>query len=77
MTKMIIYPNIEAERARLGLSQEEFSQIIGLTRRTYSAYIRGKGAFNSKALIKLSEITNTSTDYLLGLNKSHSTTPNS
>ena len=63
----IAYPNIEAERARLGLSREEFAKLIGMTRRTYYSYLRGIGAFDSTILIRMAQLTKTSTDYLLGL----------
>ena len=34
--------NIEAERARLQLTKEDISRELGITSKTYLAYIRGK-----------------------------------
>lgn len=58
--------NIEAERGRLMLNKIEISKILGITTKTYNSYIAG-GNIPSAVLIKLSELTGKSTDYLLEL----------
>lgn len=61
------YPNIEAERARLGLTKEEFAKKIGISTKTYYNWIGGVNPIPSNALIKLSEVCQSSVDYLLGI----------
>lgn len=58
--------NIEAERGRLQLTKEEISKNLGITSKTYLAYIRGK-PIPSNVLIKMSRMFGRSVDYLLGL----------
>ena len=60
------YPNIEAERSRSGLSQEEFISRLGYKeRRTYYLWL-SKGNIPTDALIKMSDMFDCSVDYLLG-----------
>ena len=61
--------NIEAERARLQMTKEQMCAELGITNKTYLSYIRG-GRIPSTVLVKLSEMTGKSTDYLLGLTES-------
>lgn len=58
--------NIEAERARMQLTKEQFAEVLGITTKTYLGYIRG-ASIPSKILIKLRDMTGKSIDYLLGL----------
>ena len=58
--------NIEAERGRLQLTKEEISKNLGITSKTYLAYIRGK-PIPSDVLIEMSRMFGRSVDYLLGL----------
>lgn len=60
-----IYPNIEVERKRLNLSQEDFSEKLGIERKTYYNWLT-KGNIPISVLIKLSEMFDCSIDYLLG-----------
>lgn len=62
------YPNIEAERARLGLSKEEFAKKLGVTTKTYYNWLGGINPIPSNRLILLAKLCNVSIDYLLGLN---------
>ena len=60
------YPNIEAERARSGLSQEEFIAKLGYKeRRTYYSWL-SNGNIPTDALVKMSDMFDCSVDYLLG-----------
>ena len=63
------YPNIEAERARMGLSKEEFARKLGIATKTYYNWINGANPIPSDALIEMSRICKAKTDYLLGLDK--------
>lgn len=60
-----LYPNIEAERARMNLSQEELSNKLGIERKSYYNWLT-KGNIPIPMLINLAELFNCSTDYLLG-----------
>lgn len=62
----IKYPNIEAERARRGFSQQELLEQLGYKeRKTYSTWI-SSGNIPTSALVKMSDLFNCSIDYLLG-----------
>lgn len=61
------YPNIEAERARLGMSKDDFAKKIGIATKTYYNWINGVNPIPSDTLIDISSICNVDTDYLLGL----------
>lgn len=63
----IKFPNIEAERARLGLSKTEFASRLGITTKTYYNWISGEKPIPSTVLISMSQMSNANTDYLLGL----------
>lgn len=56
--------NIEAERARLGKNKEEMSRILGISSKTYLAYIRNK-PIPSNVLEKMAQVFDCSADYLL------------
>ena len=61
-----MYMNIEAERARIGLSQDEFAEKLGVTRKTYYAW-QSKEDMPASKLLEMSRLFNCSIDYLLGL----------
>ena len=63
------FPNIEAERARLGYSKVEFAERLGVETKTYYNWIKGVNPIPSDKLILLSKICNASIDYLLGIKK--------
>lgn len=65
MVVNIIFTNIEAERARLGLSKEEISNILVITPKTYYNWIYGITPIPSTKLVKLAKLFNVSLDYLL------------
>lgn len=62
---MFLYPNIEAERARINMSQEELANQLKVERKSYYNW-QTKGNIPVKALLKLADIFNCSVDYLLG-----------
>lgn len=65
--KVVAYPNIERERQVRGLSKEELSAIVDISKKTYDNYIGGKYPIPSSILLKLSKVFNCSVDYILGL----------
>ncbi len=60
-------PIIEAERIKRGIDKNEFSKLLGVSRRTVYNWQNGKTELPISKLIKLSNMWNCSTDYLLGL----------
>lgn len=60
--------NIEAERARLGMSKEELSKELGISSKTYGKYIGGS-PISSDVLVRMADLFDCSIDYLLGRNE--------
>ena len=60
------YPNIEAERARAGLSKKAVAEHIGVNVRTYQNWQAGRSCIPSDKLCALCDLLNCSADYLLG-----------
>lgn len=56
--------NIEAERGRLQMTKRQICRVLGITDKTYNAYIKGKD-IPSGILEKLRDLTGRSIDYLL------------
>lgn len=59
------YPNIEAERKRINISQEDLSNQLGIERKSYYNWL-SKGNIPATILLKMSDIFDCSIDYLLG-----------
>ena len=64
--KNVKYPNIEAERARRGISREMLASEIGVSRKTLYNWIEN-GKIPESALVKMADFFGCSIDYLLGL----------
>lgn len=62
-----VFCNMEAERARHGQTREDVAVYLGVTRRTYLNWMNGKSEIPCSAIIKLTQLWQTSSDYLLGL----------
>ena len=60
--------NIEAERARLGMTKTQLEDALGITDKTYRAYVFDGGPIPSTILEKLRDLTGKSIDYLLAVN---------
>lgn len=59
-----MYQNIEAERARQQLTQEELANQLGITRKTY--YLKQlHESFSQKEILKLSSIFDCDPNYLV------------
>lgn len=61
------FRNIEAERARLGLSKADLATAIGVSYSTMKNYLRGETDIPCSKVIELANLFNCTTDYLLGL----------
>lgn len=61
----MLYPNIEAERARNGIPKTLFAKELGVSPKTYYNWINGVNPIPSDVLIKMSQICGKSIDYLL------------
>ena len=59
------YPNIEAERIRSGLTQQELSERIGITRKCYYNW-QLSGHIPASKILVMADLFDCSTDYLLG-----------
>ena len=68
----MVYNNIEAERARKGLSKEELATRIGISVKTYYNWLNGTNPIPSIALIKMADMFGVGIDYLLGRNVAES-----
>lgn len=62
------YPNIEAERARMGITKDELAARLNIDRRTLQNWQAGKTQLSITKLLEMAEMFKCSTDYLLGLN---------
>ena len=59
------YPNIDAERARKGISNDSLAAKLGVTRKTLYNWM-DKGNIPVSALIQMADLFGCSIDYLLG-----------
>jgi len=62
----IVLRNVEAERARNGLTIEELAQKLGISCKTYQNYVRGSSVPSDKLLV-MRGLFGCSVDYLLGI----------
>lgn len=60
------YENIEAERARLGMSKQELADRLGVSRKTYFNWQKGKSEISVSKLNNLCDLFCVTADYLLG-----------
>lgn len=61
------YPNIESERARLGITQDEIAERLDVTDNTYRNWITGRTDIPVSKAITMTKLFNCSMDYLVGL----------
>jgi transcriptional regulator with XRE-family HTH domain len=62
---MIMYERIRNLREDKGITQTEIVTYLNCSQRIYSNYERGEVDIPTEILIKLADLHNTSTDYLL------------
>ncbi|MCI8594328.1 MAG: helix-turn-helix transcriptional regulator [Oscillospiraceae bacterium] len=60
------YPNIEAERARMGRTKKDIATYLGVNVRSLQNWQAGKSAISSDKLCMLCDLFDCSADYLLG-----------
>lgn len=58
------FPNVEAERARKGMTKEDLAKALGISYRTLYNWLKS-GSIPSVALEKMAKLFGCSTDYLL------------
>lgn len=61
------YPNIEAERARTGMTKAGLASAIGVSTCTIKNWQNGRTEIPASKIVALAAIFGVSTDYLLGL----------
>ena len=66
----MVFEHIREEREKRNLSQQAIANMLGINRRTYSAYETGVRSLPVEILLQLADIFETSTDYLLGRTES-------
>lgn len=59
--------NIEAERGRLQMTKIALAQTLGISQKTYMAYVREISPIPSNVLLRMSNLFQCSVDYLLGI----------
>ena len=59
------YPNIDAERARKGISNDRLAESLGVSRKTLYNWLT-KGNIPLSALIDMADLFGCTIDYLLG-----------
>lgn len=61
----MLYPNIEAERARNAMTVDELSEKLGVTRKTVYNWQRS-GHIPAEKLVQMADLFSCTVDYLLG-----------
>lgn len=62
-----MFPNIEAERARIGLSRTDLAKNLGVSYGTMKNWMHGTTDIPASKIVEMSRLFHCSTDYLLGL----------
>lgn len=62
-----MYPNIDAERARRGMSRAQLAIYLEVSESTMKNWMHGRTEIPVSKLIKMANLFNCTTDYLLGL----------
>lgn len=60
------YPNIEAERARTGMTKANMAAAIGTSPDTVKNWQNGRTEIPASKIVALADLFKVSTDYLLG-----------
>ena len=62
-----MFPNIDAERARLGWSRMYLARRLNVSYSTLRNWMRGVTEIPSSKIVEMAEMFHCTTDYLLGL----------
>ncbi|MDY3281450.1 helix-turn-helix domain-containing protein [Dysosmobacter sp.] len=65
-----MFPNIEAERVRCGLTREAMAEQLGVSRGTLRNWLQGNTEIPASKLAEMARLFHCSSDYLLGLRDS-------
>lgn len=57
---------LKTERTKRGYTQQQIADILNVSRVAYTLYENGKNTPTTDNILKLAELYNVSTDYLLG-----------
>lgn len=63
---MTLADRLKNERKKIGLSQKEFADKLGMNARTYASYERGERDISTAVLLNICKTLNISSDSLLG-----------
>lgn len=66
MRRLLLYPNIDAERARKGMSRAQLAISLEVSESTMKNWMHGRTDMPVSKLIKIANFFNCTTDYLLG-----------
>lgn len=61
-----MFPNIDAERARLGLSRAKLAERLNVSSSTFKNWMYGNTEIPASKVIEMARLFHCSTDYLLG-----------
>ncbi|MBR5527977.1 MAG: helix-turn-helix transcriptional regulator [Clostridia bacterium] len=67
------FEKLKTLRKELGMTQSDIGEILGIMQTVYSRYERGAATIPVEFLLKLSDLYNVSTDYILGRTNIRST----
>lgn len=62
-----MFPNIDAERARNGLSRADLARLLGVSYSTMKNWMRGATDIPASKIAEMFKLFHCTTDYLLGL----------
>ncbi len=60
------FERLKTLRKEIKMSQSDIGEILGIMQTVYSRYERGAGTIPVEHLLKLADLYNVSTDYILG-----------
>jgi transcriptional regulator with XRE-family HTH domain len=60
------FERLKSLRKEIKMSQSDVGEILGIMQTVYSRYERGAGTIPVEHLLKLADLYNVSTDYILG-----------
>lgn len=63
----MVFPNIDAERARAGWSRVQLAEQLNVSYSTLKNWMNGKTEIPVSKILEMARLFNCSTDYLLGL----------
>lgn len=62
-----MFPNIDAERARAGMSKLQLSKALGVSYSTLKSWMSGRTQIPCSKVVEMAILFNVSTDYLLNV----------